>query len=799
MSDKQPHWVRTQKKTFTKWANVQLNGSYVINDVEKDLDDGLILISLFECLRKQKVQFKYNKKPKMRIAKVENTSQALEFIKADGVKLVNIDSQNIVDGHLTLILGLLWTLILKYQIAQNKMDASKNALLEWVNSKLKSHQIKNFGNDWSNGEVLCDLIDALEPDFIDLGAANNKTPGEDRIAYGESIAEEKMDIPAIIEPADMAMKDPDELSVMAYVSYFRHYESEKLKKLGEAERLAAEELLMKTPDPLKCTMSGPGLKTGEVFIPQEFTVQAKNVKGDNIPCGGHTWQTKVTDPNGEDVPIETVDNGDGTYDMKYIPQVPGKHSVEVAYEGKQLKQSPAIVLITPAQADPSNCYADGEGVTECTAGQGKVSFTIHAVNKIGKEVPVAGLKFKVVVRDPQDEVIASEVVDNNDGTYTGSYEPIPGIDEVHIVLLNQSIKDAPYHCKVFQDPKTASIANSYAYGPGVEGGIGIEKTPVFRIQGVRPDGEKCEQGGDEFKVEVKGPDGKVQNPDVVDRNNGTYDVKYKALVPGVYDVSVKLQNPEKKGEFCDIKNSVYHPEILDGVCASKTTVTGQGIEEPNDQDDNVFTITAMDSKGQEVGKGGAPFQVVIDILEEGQTKKKDEGEEDDDEDDDDLFKVLDGVEEPKAEGNQVPQNTVGDIPVEVIDNENGTYDCHYKCDAGRIRVKVSLNREKVANSPYILEVEEDADPDNSGIENFCFVVEAKNRRGQVQKDGKAKFVVELDGPEGKLEDQKVKTKHLGEGKYFISYSLPAVTGEYHINCKLNRRHIANSPFKQTVN
>ena len=60
-----PHWVLTQK-TFTKWANVPLNGAHIINDVEKGLDDGLVLIAPFEALRKQKVNFKRNKNPKMR-------------------------------------------------------------------------------------------------------------------------------------------------------------------------------------------------------------------------------------------------------------------------------------------------------------------------------------------------------------------------------------------------------------------------------------------------------------------------------------------------------------------------------------------------------------------------------------------------------------------------------------------------------------------------------------------------------------------------------------------------------------
>ena len=39
---------------------------------------------------------------------------------------------------------------------------------------------------------------------------------------------------------------------------------------------------LRTLDPTKCTMSVPGLKTGDVFLPQTFTIQTKNAKGDDI-------------------------------------------------------------------------------------------------------------------------------------------------------------------------------------------------------------------------------------------------------------------------------------------------------------------------------------------------------------------------------------------------------------------------------------------------------------------------------------------------------------------------------------
>ena len=71
----------------------------------------------------------------MRVQKAENVNKALEFISSRGVKLTNIGpegmililirvfdslkpfSADIIDGNLKLILGMIWTLILRFTIA----------------------------------------------------------------------------------------------------------------------------------------------------------------------------------------------------------------------------------------------------------------------------------------------------------------------------------------------------------------------------------------------------------------------------------------------------------------------------------------------------------------------------------------------------------------------------------------------------------------------------------------------------------------------------------------------------------
>ena len=84
-------WKVIQKNTFTRWTNEQLKGSkLVINDLEKDLADGLKLIALIENLSGKKFQ-KYNKKPNFRTQKFENVTMSLKFLEvSEGIKIVNI-------------------------------------------------------------------------------------------------------------------------------------------------------------------------------------------------------------------------------------------------------------------------------------------------------------------------------------------------------------------------------------------------------------------------------------------------------------------------------------------------------------------------------------------------------------------------------------------------------------------------------------------------------------------------------------------------------------------------------------
>ena len=58
----------------------------------------------------------------MRVHKLQNVQNALDYLqKVKRIKLVNIRNDEIVDGNPKLILGLLWTLILHFQVGLENM------------------------------------------------------------------------------------------------------------------------------------------------------------------------------------------------------------------------------------------------------------------------------------------------------------------------------------------------------------------------------------------------------------------------------------------------------------------------------------------------------------------------------------------------------------------------------------------------------------------------------------------------------------------------------------------------------
>ena len=93
-------------------------------------------------------------------------------------------------------------------------------MLAWINTQIPDQNIKNFTTDWNSGIALCALVNRIRPGLIPHFATLSRSDKRENCTLGMKIAEEKLDIPYIMEPEDLCHPDVDEISIMTYISYF---------------------------------------------------------------------------------------------------------------------------------------------------------------------------------------------------------------------------------------------------------------------------------------------------------------------------------------------------------------------------------------------------------------------------------------------------------------------------------------------------------------------------------------------------------------------------------------------------
>ncbi|XP_054653866.1 spectrin beta chain, non-erythrocytic 1 isoform X1 [Dunckerocampus dactyliophorus] len=228
-----------QKKTFTKWVNSHLSRvSCRITDLYMDLRDGRMLIKLLEVLSGERLP--KPTKGRMRIHCLENVDKALQFLKEQKVHLENMGSHDIVDGNHRLTLGLIWTIILRFQIQDISVEtednkekkSAKDALLLWCQMKTAGYpnvNIHNFSTSWRDGMAFNALIHKHRPDLIDFDKLK-KSNAHYNLQNAFNLAEQHLGLTKLLDPEDISVDHPDEKSIITYVVTYYHYFS-KMKAL----------------------------------------------------------------------------------------------------------------------------------------------------------------------------------------------------------------------------------------------------------------------------------------------------------------------------------------------------------------------------------------------------------------------------------------------------------------------------------------------------------------------------------------------------------------------------------------
>ncbi|XP_067618137.1 filamin-A isoform X2 [Eurosta solidaginis] len=522
-------WKKIQQNTFTRWANEHLKTiDRNINNLEADLSDGLRLIALIEVLSQKRMP-KYNKRPTFRSQKLENVSVALQFLEQEHIKIVNIDSTDIVDCKLKLILGLIWTLILHYSISMPQWEGEdesqvngsgptpKQRLLNWIHTRIPDMPINNFTNDWTSGKAVGALVDACAPGLCPDWEIWDPKDAVQNASEAMGLADDWLNVRQLIKPEELVNPNVDEQSMMTYLS---QYPNAKLKQ--------GAPLRPKT-NPNRVRAYGPGIEPiGPVVgAPANFTVET-------FSAGKGSVDVEIISPKGQIEKADVRYNNDKnlTYSISYIPKAEGEHKVFVKFSGRDIPKSPFPVKVEGHAGDASKVKVTGPGVQPSGVTITKPTFfDIHAKDA-GRGVP------EVIIIDPANHKtsVAAKVRQLENDVWRCEYvASTQGLHSVNVFYAGTPIPNSPFPVKVAPLSDARKVRAS---GRGLQAnGVRVGDDADFKIY--------TEGAGEGIpEVRVIGPGGANQNVALTKVDGTTYECHYYPTKEGRYVAMVTFGGQE---------------------------------------------------------------------------------------------------------------------------------------------------------------------------------------------------------------------------------------------------------------
>ena len=169
----------------------------------------------------------------------ENANLALDFVKSRGIQMTNIGAEDVVNKNPKIVLGLIWTLILRFTISDINEEgmSAKEGLLLWCQRKTACYDevdVRDFRGSWNDGLAFCALLDIHRPDLIDYDSLD-KSDHRGNMQMAFDIASKEIGIPNLLDVEDVCdVPKPDERSLMTYIAYWFHAFSqmEKVENAG---------------------------------------------------------------------------------------------------------------------------------------------------------------------------------------------------------------------------------------------------------------------------------------------------------------------------------------------------------------------------------------------------------------------------------------------------------------------------------------------------------------------------------------------------------------------------------------
>ena len=550
---------------------------------------------------------------------------------------------------------------------------------------------------------------------------------------------------------------------------------------------------------------------------------------DAVKAGYLVPDVSVCDPTGAFSPIEHREAERGYFVYKYTPVYPGAHSIHIKAFDEIVGESPYGLSVLEM---PSSGLALHE---ESLAGyQGT-----YLVDQVAK-FEFSGVPIKIDMKElsakgygPTTETpVNIQFVPG--AIYEASFIPTePGLYHVFVECAGHAVEGSPFVMGV-ADPKKVQII-----GP-LPKYIHVNQETVILV--------KTSQGG-VGKVSV-----------LVDSSDQSKYIDYKviALPFDTYAIVLKGRrtgsSPIVEIQFADrpIPNCIFEVKILNpykcqieaDFIRTKKVEVGEVVMVTLSSKDNsplldveysvtgpssaVEVITTKDESGDLIGRftpweaglhtmevslggvklGQGQYKFAAEFIGESHTngvcsvagpglRVVHRGEEA-------RFVIVTGEKGQLRKGN-VSVSVKGvshEVPVQIVDNENGTYSVSYTpSNIGAYLVNVKHNKKPILGSPYKVTSLPPADPSQIAVYGEVFGERARFIAGDpiefnvdTSRGGDGKLELFAHGPSG--QQFKVYTKqHINDEKKYTALFDPTEKGIYSVAVMWSGRHISRSPFK----
>ncbi|KAL4220761.1 hypothetical protein ACF0H5_021155 [Mactra antiquata] len=769
-------WVLIQENTFRNWVNEQLRpAGQEVNNLEEDFDSGVRLCALIQALQGKRIRAINN--PRNHHQQLANVATALTAIADDNIKLVNIGPEDIVNGNLKLILGLIWHLILRYQIGKSKFP-TKKLMICWLQAVIPECKITNFTSDWNDGVALHALIDFCRPGLCPEWRHLSRSDRLDNCRNAMMLAKQHFDIPLVVRPEDLSSSDLDELSGMTYLSYFMKLDSpgyhatlnlvRRLLKSGTVNNFTSDwsdgQLLCKLVNSLGGNVSGwpamsdnpvenmqrgidgakglgvePILAAKEMCDPEvdhigimayaAYFMKFKPVRSasEKVVFAGLPNHTPVGQEASFSISLEDDDVSAGDIRAEIIGP-DSTHNVHFNWVGRT---GQGYFTPTETGLHRLNVFCEGHVINGCPASfkvmadRSKVTFnaaencSVGALTELMVNSATAGDgDVKIEVRAPSGRSMNLSAVPRHGGNYISNFNPTEvGEWEVSVLYDDEHISGSPYLINVF-DPSLVKV-------------YGLESGSLSSGITFNTDATKAGRGDVKIEMMKNGVD-MSEYCLLRQEYNNYYKIDFNPPSPGMYDVHVYFNDME-------IRGSPYNLDIVD---SSDVTVSGDGL--------NLVPVNRTASFEVHAGRGG---KVDVDITS------------------------------PKGYS----------VPAKVNETASGSYNVNFvPTNVGDHKINVYYGGQLVKGCPYTLRVYDASRVVVGNMPAACIYGEQVTFLIDASQAGSGNIEIMIN-------DGEIACSVQNHGNYkFTASFYPANMEDHRIEMKFNSEQVPGSPWNIKV-